>query len=163
MKHERINAMTENDKFQRLKWKMIKRRLGYTSDELEKFKSNPKNEELMDRFQDLLNKRLIAQVVESHGCNSQHKVGDVFTFDVSGNLITEQCPKNICTFALHTITPILYAAGEFLYAGMDPNAMIFRRASCIDVGLQCGGWGQIVLELRCEDIVSETLGNKNID
>ena len=142
--------MNAIDKYQRIKWKMIQRRLGYTSDEMEQFKTNPKNEELLDRFPGLMNKRIIAEVVESHGCNSQHKVGDVFTFDVSGNLMTEQCPKMICIFALHTITPILYAAGEFLYAGQDPNTMIFRRASCIDVGLQCGGWGQIILELRCE-------------
>ena len=31
--------------------------------------------------------------------------------------------------------------------GVDPNEMRFRRSSCFDVGLECGGWGRIVLEL----------------
>ncbi len=26
-----------------------------------------------------------------------------------------------------------------------------QRAGCFDVGLLCGGWGRIVLELRVED------------
>jgi hypothetical protein len=29
--------------------------------------------------------------------------------------------------------------------------MRFRRAACFDVGVQCGGWGRIVLELSVHD------------
>jgi hypothetical protein len=46
---------------------------------------------------------------------------------------------------------MVFAANEMLYAGVDPNEMRFRRAGCFDVGLQCGGWGRVVLELRVED------------
>jgi hypothetical protein len=46
-----------------------------------------------------MDKTIILKVVESHGCNSNHKVGDKFYFDV---------------------------------------------------GLECGGWGRIVLELSVE-------------
>jgi hypothetical protein len=28
--------------------------------------------------------------------------------------------------------------------------MRFKRANCFDVGLECGGWGRIVLELSVE-------------
>ncbi len=37
------------------------------------------------------------------------------------------------------------------YAGIEPNEMRFRRAGCFDVGVQCGGWGHIVMELGVED------------
>jgi hypothetical protein len=29
--------------------------------------------------------------------------------------------------------------------------MRFKRAGCFDVGVQCGGWGRIVIELSVED------------
>jgi hypothetical protein len=29
--------------------------------------------------------------------------------------------------------------------------MRFKRAHCIDVGLECEGWGRIVMEFRAED------------
>jgi hypothetical protein len=29
--------------------------------------------------------------------------------------------------------------------------MRFRRFGCPDVGIQCGGWGHIVMEIRMED------------
>ena len=40
---------------------------------------------------------------------------------------------------------------ELFYAGVDPNNMKFKRASCMDVGVQCGGWGQIALEIGIQD------------
>ena len=40
---------------------------------------------------------------------------------------------------------------EMIYAGVDPNEMRFKRSACFDVGLECGGWGRIVMEIRFED------------
>jgi hypothetical protein len=37
------------------------------------------------------------------------------------------------------------------YAGVDANDIRFKRVGCGDVGLQCGGWGHIVMELKVED------------
>ena len=45
----------------------------------------------------------------------------------------------------------IYAASEMIYAGVDPNRIRFNRAGSFDVGLQYGGWGRIMLELRVED------------
>ena len=39
---------------------------------------------------------------------------------------------------------------ELFMAGVDPNEMIFNRAGCWDVGVRCGGWGNIVMEIRVE-------------
>jgi hypothetical protein len=38
-----------------------------------------------------------------------------------------------------------------MYAGVDPNKMVFKRCGCTDVGVQCGGWGRIVMEARVEE------------
>lgn len=78
-------------------------------------------------------------------------MGDKFYFDGVGNLITKLCPKKICIYALEAIAPLVFTSNELLYAGVDPNEMRFKRAGCFDIGIQCGGWGHIVMELRVEE------------
>ena len=45
----------------------------------------------------------------------------------------------------------VFTAGELICAGVDPNEMRFKRAACFDVGLECGGWGRIAMEIRVEN------------
>jgi uncharacterized repeat protein (TIGR04076 family) len=132
-------------------WKMFQRHLGYNDEEMKKFREDPRNENVLSKSPALMNKTIVLKVVESHGCNSQHKVGDTFYFDGAGNLLTKLCPQRICIYALNSMTGLIFASNELFYAGIDPNEMRFRRAGCFDVGVQCGGWGHIVMELSVED------------
>jgi len=45
----------------------------------------------------------------------------------------------------------VFSENEMIYSDVDPNKLKFRRAGCFDVGLECGGWGRIVLELSVEE------------
>jgi|SRR5208283_2191616 len=132
-------------------WKYIQNHLGYSDLEMDKFKENPNNEQILSKVPELLNKTIVAEVVKSHGCNSQHKVGDKFYFDGAGNLLTGLCPKRICIYALKSFATLIYGANELIYAGINPNDLRFKRVGCHDVGVECGGWGNIVLEIRVED------------
>lgn len=132
-------------------WRFFQKHLGYTDEEMKKFKENPRNEELLSRAPELMNKTIVAEVVESHGCNSQHKKGDKLYFDGSGNLITKLNPKRICVYALSAVAPLIFTTNELFNAGVDANEMRFNRTGCFDVGVQCGGWGRIVLEVRVEE------------
>ena len=132
-------------------WKFMQQHLGYTDEELEKFRSKPKNVDIMSKAPDLMNKTIIAEVIDSHGCNSQHHVGDKFYFDGAGNLITKLSPKRICVHALSALSGPIHVANELFYAGVDPNEMRFNRVGCFDVGVRCGGWGNIALEVKMED------------
>lgn len=132
-------------------WKLAQRCLGYTDEELATFRENPRNEDVLSKGGLLMNTMIVADVVESHGCNSRHKVGDRFYFDGAGNLLTDLCPKKVCVHVLSAAATLIFAANELLYAGVDPNDMRFKRAGCIDVGLQCGGWGRIVVEISVEE------------
>lgn len=134
-----------------VKWKVMKERLGYTDEEMKVFRENPRNEDVISKAPALLNKTIVLNVVESHGCNSEHKVGDKFYFDGAGNLLTKRCPKKVCIYALSASASMIFTAGELFLAGVDPNEMRFKRAACFDVGVQCGGWGRIVLELSVQD------------
>jgi uncharacterized repeat protein (TIGR04076 family) len=132
-------------------WKVMQKRLGYGDEEMALFRADPRNTDVIARGADLADKRIILEVVESHGCNSRHRVGDRFTFDAFGNLLTGLCPEKVCAYSLNSALMMVFAANEMLYAGVDPNEIRFKRAGCFDVGLQCGGWGRVVLELRVED------------
>ena len=132
-------------------WKLMQQHLGYTDKEMKAFRSNPRNADVLSRGAALMNKTIVAEVIESNGCNSHHRVGDRFYFDGGGNLITGLCPKRICIYALAALAPLVLTSNELFYAGVDPNEMRFKRTGCFDVGVQCGGWGHIVLELRVEE------------
>ena len=132
-------------------WKFYQQHLGYSDKEMKKFRENPRNEDVISKAPALLNKTIVLEVVDSHGCNSQHKVGDKFYFDGAGNILTKLCPKRICFGALYSMPTLIYAAQELFYAGVDPNEMRFKRIGCVDVGVNCGGWGHIVMELRVEE------------
>ncbi len=134
-----------------MKWKIMKKHLGYSEDEMRLFRENPRNEDVLSSVPNLMSKTIIAEVVESHGCNSQHSVGERFYFDGAGNLLTKLCPKKVCIYALNAATGLIFASNELAYAGVDPNEMRFKRAGCFDVGVQCGGWGRVVIELKVVD------------
>lgn len=132
-------------------WEMIQKHLGYSDEEMELFKSNPRNVDILMKVPELMNKTIVAEVVASHGCNSQHKVGEKFYMDSAGNLISKLCPSRMCIYAVSALKPAVAAMNELIYAGIDPNEMRFKRTGCSDVGLECGGWGRIVMEVRMED------------
>jgi len=132
-------------------WQFMQKHLGYSDEEMKKFRENPRNVHVLAKAPELMNKTIVVEVVESKNCNSKHKVGDKFFFDGAGNLLTKKCPKRICIYALAQLPQLIFAANELVYAGVDPNEMKFRKAGCFDVGVDCGGWGHIVMEIRVEE------------
>lgn len=132
-------------------WQLIQKHLGYTDRDMKLFRRNPRNKDVLSKVAALMDKTIIAEVVASSGCNTHHQVGDKFFFDGAGNLISSLSPKRICIYALASVAPLIHTSNELLYAGIDPNEMRFKRAGCYDVGVECGGWGHIVLELHVEE------------
>jgi hypothetical protein len=65
--------------------------------------------------------------------------------------LTDRSPKKICIYALNAIVPQIFAATELLLADVNPNEMRFNRAACFDVGVQCGGFGRIVFDIKVID------------
>jgi uncharacterized repeat protein (TIGR04076 family) len=131
-------------------WRIMQWRLGYDDEEMAAFRQDPRNADVVSKAGALLETTLVAEVVDAHGCNSRHKEGDRLFFDGAGNLITKKGPDRICVHLLSAASTLILAANELFYAGVDPNEMRFNRAGCIDVGVACGGWGRVVIELRAE-------------
>ncbi len=131
-------------------WRFFQQHLGYSDEEMALFRANPCNVDILTTGQTLVPKTIVAEVIEAHGCNSQHRVGDRFIFDGAGNLLTDRNPDRICLGALGSLGPLVYAVAELHYAGVDPINLRFKRTGCFDVGVRCGGWGRVVMEVRVE-------------
>ncbi len=109
-------------------WQGVQQQLGYNDEEMKKFRENPRNEDVLSKTAVMLNKTIVAEIIESHGCDSGHKVGDKIYFDGRGiSLLTKLGPSRICIFALHSVALAMPALAK------------------------CGGWGHIVMELSIED------------
>jgi len=127
--------------------KTLQNRFNYSDEQLQMFFENPRNLEVLSKYNELKNTILVLTVVESHGCNSKHNVGDQIYFDGAGNILTSYSPEKICSYALNNALLMIFAANEFIYSGISPTNIQFKRCSCFDVGISCGGMGQITLEL----------------
>ena len=130
---------------------IIKKNLGYTEEDMKNFLENKDNIEILKKAPGLINKTIVIEVIGSHGCNSQHVVGDKFYFDTFGNLITKLSPKRICISALAAMDKLIFGVNALLFANQNPNDMLFNKAGCSDVGLKCGGWGNIAMEIKVID------------
>jgi uncharacterized repeat protein (TIGR04076 family) len=133
-------------------WDIVQKQLGYNDAEMKLFKENPRNESAVLKLPVLLNMKFVFEVMESHGCGCKHKKGDKIYFDGLGQLIPEQSPKRICAFSISAVSQLIFSAQELVYAGVNPNDMRLNKVGCYDVGIHCGGWGNIVLEFKAENI-----------
>ena len=65
-------------------WKLVQKHLGYTDEEMRIFRADPRNGDALSKTIPMLDKTIVAEVLESHGCDSGHKVGDKIYFDGRG-------------------------------------------------------------------------------
>jgi len=131
-------------------WKIMQDKLGYTEEEAKKFKNNPRNVKVMKAAEALMNKTIIFEVVKSHGCNIEHKVGDKFYFSAEGYMLAHKGPKKVCPFILPAMARLVWVIQERIYEGLDPVPS-FNFSHCEDVGIDCGGWGRVVIEAKVID------------
>jgi len=127
---------------------IIKRRLGLSDQEFRLIEEQPRFQKLFDNALEASKYRLVAEVVESKGCHSGHIVGQKLVFDSTGNLLTKLSPNRVCAFLMPNLTVLINVFFENLMNGRDPNEVIFNRTGCYDVGLACGGWGHVVVEMK---------------
>jgi len=140
-----VNNITEE------MWDFYQKLLGYNNDEMKSFKENPRTEGIVLKGPVLAKMRFIFEIVQSHGCSCNHKKGDKIYFDGIGQLIPELSPKRICAFAISAVSQLIFAGQELVYAGVNPNNMRINRVGCYDVGVHCGGWGNVVLEMTVDN------------
>jgi hypothetical protein len=58
--------------------------------------------------------RLVAEVVASKECHSEHGVGRRIVFDTAGNLLTRESPKHVLALLMPNLTVLISAFFEHL-------------------------------------------------
>jgi len=130
--------------------KIIHRRLKLNDQEWSRIENNPKFQRLFQNAIEASKYRLVAEVIESKGCNSGHRVGQKLVFDNAGNLLTKKNPDRIYAFLMPDLTVLINAFFENLMNGRDPNDVMFNTTGCFDTGPSCGGWGHVVVWMIAE-------------
>jgi len=128
-------------------WEAFRQSMGYSPEELQRFRSHPNNEYVAIHAQRLDKWWIVAEVIESHGCAAGHEVGDKIHFSPHGVLETEKSPSRICLHAFPGLASAVAVMQERIISGLDPDPNLFKHIGCIDVGIQCGGWGHIAFKL----------------
>lgn len=131
-------------------WKRFQAHMGYTDAEMEIFRSDPLKVKMVTETPEFVKSRIVAEVIESHGCHAGHKVGQKFVMDGNGQLITRECPEKMCLFALSALESPVNAIYERFISHSDPKNERMAVVQCHDVGLDKGGWGKILMKVSVE-------------
>jgi uncharacterized repeat protein (TIGR04076 family) len=131
-------------------WKRFQKHMGYTDEEMVIFRSDPEKVKMVTETPEFVKCRVVAEVIESHGCHARHQVGEKFVMTAGGQLITEECPKRMCMFALGPVASQLPAIYERFITRSDPHFERSNIVQCTDVGLDKGGWGKVLMKVYVE-------------
>lgn len=125
-------------------------RVGYTTKEMETFCEGGHCIRQVTRLHEAAGKYSIrAEVTRSRHCNSGHTVGQTFILDVDGNFIGKLCPKKMCVYLLSQLTIPVALINERLSEGLAPNDFHFMRyVRCPDAGVECYGYGEVMLRVE---------------
>ena len=129
----------------------LKQLLGYDDRQMEIWKSNPKNLKIAEVFPECQKYRIVAEVIKSEGCGAGHRVGDKFIFSGDGCFVAKEPSGKVCLAALQPLIGRLDTLVlDSLLEGREPKGLVWDSVHCVDVGVEYGGWGQIIMRVRVE-------------
>ncbi len=122
---------------------------GWTEEEIRNL--SPKQWHLIDRGAEFPKYRIIAEVVKAHGCLCHPKLGDKFVFHASGFLLPKETTfPRICVWALAPMVPFIYMVYDRIAQDTDPTSLSIDYIKCLDTGVECGGYGEVLFHIYCE-------------
>jgi uncharacterized repeat protein (TIGR04076 family) len=101
--------------------------------------------------------QIVAEVIKSDHCSAQIKKGDRLVFDPYLNP-----EKSSCVMCARALLPVLIqvnAIGEMNVERVESGKtdlpeIVFRNVRCLDPGIENGGVGGVVFNIRQEEIVT---------
>ena len=130
---------------------MVKGLTGMTDDQVAQF--HPGLEKLFNQVPKMLQVQIVAEVVKSERCFAQAKVGDKLVFDPYLNLQRSTgvvCPKALLPVMLQ-INALWEMSMEWAESGKEsPPEIVWRNVRCLDPGLENGGVGGVIYNIRIE-------------
>lgn len=125
-------------------------RVGYTKLQLDSFHEGAHRIRHVERLSEAAPHYSIeAEIVEAKHCNSGHQIGQKLILDMDGNFITKLCPKKMCVYLISQLAIPVALINERLSEALDPGNFHFMRyVKCLDVGVECLGYGEVMLKVR---------------
>ncbi len=129
----------------------LKETHGYTDEQLDRYLTgNPKALRVLHGFAGRYREyKMVAEVVQSRGCALRLQPGDKFVFTSDGLLLADESTAALCLWALAPLAPWNFMVYDRLIEGQDPCDFGIDRVRCMDVGLECGGWGEVLFRVYC--------------
>jgi hypothetical protein len=129
----------------------LKERLGLSDEEFDRHLSHAFNRRMMVAFKDMVKYKIIAEVVESKFCGAGCKVGSKLVFQCAPNvLLPEESDCGLCVKAIGPVSDLMHGIWDRMSEGLDPNEGIGEYASCLDLGLEYGGLGNVKFRVYAE-------------
>jgi len=124
-------------------------RVGYTEQEMEQIpEGDPRVRQIAKLTRAAARYSIQAEVVAARHCNSGYRVGDKFILDVDGNFVSKHCPPRMCVYLMAQLPVPVALINERLSEGLDPNQFHFMsRVRCPDAGVDCGGYGEVMVQV----------------
>jgi hypothetical protein len=130
---------------------LLKGATGATDEQLAKLHGG--EAKLFNNVMKMMQIQTVAEVVKSERCFAQVKVGDKLVFDPFLNPEKStgiMCPKALLP-VMSQIGALWEMAAEWAESGKEkPPEIIWRYIRCLDPGLEDGGLGGVVYNLRFE-------------
>ena len=125
-------------------------RVGYTDSEKQKFRKGGHRVRHVKRLAKAAPLYSIeAEVVKARHCNSGHQIGQKLILDMDGNFITKLCPKKMCVYLISQLAIPVALINERLSEALDPGNFHFMRyVKCLDAGVDCLGYGEVMMKVR---------------
>jgi uncharacterized repeat protein (TIGR04076 family) len=108
--------------------------------------------EVLERNKDFEKYKIVATVTSAYGCAAGHKVGDRIVISSGGTLLCKESPEKVCFGLLSPINPFVWLTFDKISNGEDPTRIAFNKVHCLDVGVDQGGWGEVVVEVKVEEV-----------
>lgn len=125
-------------------------RVGYTKSQLDVFQEGGRRVRHLERLAEAAPRYSIeAEIVEAKHCNSGHQIGQKLILDMDGNFITKLCPKKMCVYLISQLAIPVALINERLSEALDPgNFHFMRQVKCLDAGVDCLGYGEVMMKVR---------------
>ena len=110
----------------------------------------PRNLKVLENLGNFQKYKVVAEVTGVYGCAAGHKVGDRIVFGGDGTLLCKENLEKICFGLLSPLNLFVAEVFDKIASGENPTQASFDKMHCLDVGVDHGGWGEAIAEVKVE-------------
>ncbi len=126
---------------------MITQLTGFSDREMAQFMKQPRTQKILGRLDAIGQTAVIFEVKQSQGCVAGHKEGDYYLFPNGSVMDLKNSTPRLCPFLMPPMTRMMWILQERVWEGLDPLPL-YATGQCDDVGLDCDGWGRVIIAAR---------------